>query len=127
MNPFSACPEIQPASPQWQMTKASSPLRALQAERQPGADRHHHAEPARADRRAAGHPRDVSGDVEAAAELFDDALARKKAQRGERRVIADAGVPVLDREMRAARSRPTPSVISRGRSARGRRRDDRCR
>ena len=73
-----------------------------QSERPARGDRHRDAETARADRRAAGHPEHVSGDVEAAAELFDDALARQEAERRERRVIADAGVAVLDRELRAA-------------------------
>ena len=103
MKPFSAWPEIQPASPQWQMTNASAPWLALAVRAtSPRVDRHRHAETARADRRAAGHPRHVAGDVEAAAELFDDALARQEAERRQRRVVADAGVAVLDRELRAA-------------------------
>ena len=101
MKPFSAWPEIQPASPLWQITNASAPCARLEAERQPGADRHRHAEPARAERRAAGHPRHVAGDVEAAAERVDDALARQEAERRQRGVVADAGVAVLDRELRA--------------------------
>ena len=44
----------------------------------------------------------MAGNVEAAAEGVDHPLARQEAQRGERGVIADAGVAVLDRELHAA-------------------------
>jgi hypothetical protein len=43
----------------------------------------------------------VAGDVEAAAEGVDDARAVEEPERRQGRVVADAGMPVLDREMRA--------------------------
>ena len=101
LKPFSACPEIQPASPQWTITCAPVAVTRPQAERGAGADREHDAEPAGVELGAARHPRHVPGDVEAAPEPGDDALAVEEAERRQRRVVADARVAVLDGELRS--------------------------
>ena len=46
-----------------------------------------------------GHPGNMAGHIQAAPEAFNHAVFRKKAQRRQRRVVADAGVPVLYREL----------------------------
>src|SRR5262249_8511423 len=72
-----------------------------QPERSPRADGHHDAETPRTELGPTRQPRDVAGDVEAATEAVDHAFAIEEAERGERRVVPDARVAVLDRVVRS--------------------------
>ena len=69
------------------------------AHRLAGGNRDHHAQATAVKLRAARHPRDVARDVEATPELVHHRVAIDKAKRGERCVIADAGMGVFDREL----------------------------
>src|SRR3954471_18977594 len=63
-------------------------MMGLEAEREAGPDGEHDAQAAGAQLGATWHPRDVPGDIEAAAELLDHARAIEEAERGKRGVVA---------------------------------------
>ena len=96
LKPFSDCPEIQPASPVWQTTRLPAPFRALRPSASPAPTGIITPRRPELELRAAGHPRDVAGDVEAAAEAVDDVRLVEEPERRQRGVVADARVPVLD-------------------------------
>ena len=102
LKPFSAWPEIQPASPQWQMTCARVAVVRLEAERQagrrPGTSRR--AVPSSARCRPAPRTRGPAMS-RLRRNAVDDPRLVEEAERRQRRVVADARVAVLDREVRA--------------------------